>query len=178
MRCRLKYLYLQPGGCPECFLTAPNCNQTSDNHRNHLSESIKQLALSMMWSFAGTHNKVCECFVTLIVFHALLFSRLGSTECKSLRPFKTDCLFPLFPFFFLLWTCKRTTSAKQDHYNLNAVYKVPFRLMKFQRASAAFLVSDANLDCLNFFILPIMCQDHRYYHLFLKCVCLFDIYTP
>lgn len=87
------------------------------------------------------------------------FSPLSFAECKSLRPFKVY-------FCFLPWISNRTTSAEQDHYNINTAFKVPFRFRLFQRASSTFLVSNANLDCLSLFILPIKCQDlHWYYHL-------------
>lgn len=94
------------------------------------------------------------------------FSPLSFAECKSLRPFKAYFCFCFFGCFFLPWISKWTTSAEQDHYNINAVFKVPFRFTVFQRASSTFLVSNANLDCLSLFILPITCQDlHWYYHL-------------
>lgn len=51
-----KKWYLQPRGCPSRVLLN-NSKLQSDSRRNHLSESIKRLALSTIWSFAGTINK-------------------------------------------------------------------------------------------------------------------------
>lgn len=97
------------GVCPECFLTTPNCNQISVAEIIFQSTS-NNWPLSMIWSFAGTGNRVYECFVTLIVFTLFLFSPLSFAECKSLT-FKTDVI--LF-IYFLLWTS--TTIAKQAHH--------------------------------------------------------------
>ncbi len=81
-----KKWYLQPRGCPSrVFLN--NSKLQSDSPQNYLSESIKRLALSTIWSFAGAINKVaffcCCCWKNTNALSSWLFPSLCFDSQRS-----------------------------------------------------------------------------------------------
>lgn len=149
-----------------------NSKLQSDRCQNHLSGGFKWFAFSIVCSLAGIHNK------------AAFYVERIQMLCHSLWLFFSSCSQSLLFFILtsqLQWMqitqdfwdrfvyCGkkkwRTTSAKQDHYNLRAslLYKVLFFFFFLNDAlskniSCVFLlVSRANQNRLYLFTL---CQDH------------------
>lgn len=160
-----------PGGVlPECFLTTPVAIRQSSKSSYREHQTIgPQHHLKLCWhpqqsgflcwknmNARSSYDRFPRCvFILTAQCHRMHIS-------QDLRDWFVYC----------------EKVVKQDHYHLSAssVYRVPFWFTIFQRASATFLVSNANQTCLHLFIVPIICQDHLCY-LFIQCIRRFDFVT-